>query len=75
MSLSSSLSNDQCESTNENVNNEKEINEEVFVNDDNIVKLPHDIQSNEQSWKSIAYMGVATAIGGALLVSLVYMRR
>ncbi|CAF0875530.1 unnamed protein product [Adineta steineri] len=70
-SSSSLLSNNQCKTINENVN------EEVFVNNnDNIVRLSSDIHSNEQSWKSMAYMGVvATAIGGALLLSLVYMRR
>jgi hypothetical protein len=49
---------------------------EEFVNGDNNDKLLSDIQTNEQSWKStMAYMGVATAIGGALLFGLVYMRR
>jgi hypothetical protein len=53
----------------------EEKTEEEFVNNDNIVKSTSDIQTNEQSWKSLAYMGVATAIGGALLFGLVYMRR
>jgi len=39
------------------------------------VKCSPDIPTDEQSWKSIAYIGVATAIGGALLFGLVYMRR
>jgi len=68
-SLSSPLSDDQCDLINENVNKEE------FVNDDNIVKSLPDIQINEQSWKSIAYIGVATVIGGGLLFALVYMRR
>jgi hypothetical protein len=51
------------------------MNNEEFVNDNNIMKLSSDIPTNEQSWKSMAYMGVATIVGGALLFSLVYMRR
>ena len=31
--------------------------------------------TNEQPWKSMTYAGVATAVGGALLLGLVYMRR
>jgi hypothetical protein len=51
------------------------VNKEESINDDNIMKLSSDIPINEQSWKSLAYMGVATAVGGALLFGLVYMRR
>jgi hypothetical protein len=51
------------------------VNTEEFVNDNNNMKLSSDIPTNEQSWKSIAYIGVATAVGGALLFGLVYMRR
>jgi hypothetical protein len=54
---------------------EEEEEEKVFVTDDNKVKSQLAIPTNEQSWKSMAYMGVATAVGGALLLSLVYMRR
>jgi hypothetical protein len=46
-----------------------------FVTNDNIVKLSTDIPTDEQSWKSLAYIGAATAIGSALLFGLVYMRR
>lgn len=45
------------------------------MNDDNNVKSSSDIPTNEQSWKSMAYMGAATAIGSALVFGLVYMRR
>jgi hypothetical protein len=51
------------------------VNQAEFVTDDNSVKSLSDIPTNEQSWKSMAYMGIATAIGGALLFGLVYMRR
>ena len=46
--------------------------EEVSITTDNpFVKS----LSNEQSWKPLAYLGVATALGSALLFTVVYMRR
>ncbi|CAF1323110.1 unnamed protein product [Adineta ricciae] len=50
-------------------------NEKISLKHESDVRLSSDLQTNEQSWKSMAYMGVATAIGGALLFTLVYMRR
>ncbi|CAF3839844.1 unnamed protein product [Rotaria sp. Silwood1] len=74
-SCSVSLCDNQCELINENVNNEIKDIEVDFVNNDNILQLSSDNQMNEQSWKSMIYIGVATAIGAALLFSFVYMKR
>ncbi|CAF1367814.1 unnamed protein product [Rotaria sordida] len=74
--ISLPLCDNQCELINENVNNDIIIEtEKKFLNDDNILQLSTDNQKNEQSWKSMIYIGVATAIGGALLFSFVYMKR
>ncbi|CAF5228831.1 unnamed protein product, partial [Rotaria magnacalcarata] len=73
--LSLPLCDNQCELTNENVNNEILKVSDESINDDNILKLSLDNKKNEQSRKSMIYMGAATAVGGALLFGLIYMRR
>ncbi|CAF2787891.1 unnamed protein product [Rotaria sp. Silwood2] len=74
-SCSLSLCDNQCKLINENVNNQIRNIDEEFVNNDNILQLSLDNQKNEQSWKSMIYIGIATAIGGALLFSFVHMKR
>ncbi|CAF3313187.1 unnamed protein product [Rotaria socialis] len=73
-SLSLPLCDNQCELTNENVNNEILKVSDESINDDNILKLSLDNKQNEQSRKSLIYMGAAAAVGGALLFGLIYMR-
>lgn len=62
--------------TNKIVNNELlKTDDQSIKNDDNSVILSLDNQTNEQSRKSMIYIGLATAIGGALLFGFVYMKR
>lgn len=51
---------------------ENEEEEEVSITDSTLVKSR---SIDEQSWKPLAYLGVATVLGSALLFTLVYMRR